>query len=153
MTKLYSRIFGSANSNFSKSTLWVFSRKQQHFGCRLRLARGIEPTPFLLSLHCECCKRRLPKCISDRLLVTVSTSHRRCRTTLTLADSQSESMWLDRLHEQAITRPLPYDELIGVYRRVPEVWSLQSPQLRLCRLIQPSKADHSLSPTNATVRR
>ena len=37
---------------------------------------------------------------------------RRCCTTLTLEDSHCESMRLDGPYEQAITRPLPHDELV-----------------------------------------
>lgn len=36
----------------------------------------------------------------------------RCCTTLTVEDSHCESMWLDGVHEQAITYPLPHDELV-----------------------------------------
>ena len=36
----------------------------------------------------------------------------RCCRTLTDADSHCESMWLDGQDEQAITHPLPHDELV-----------------------------------------
>ena len=36
----------------------------------------------------------------------------RCCTTLTVEDSHRESMWLDGVYEQAVTRPLPHDELV-----------------------------------------
>jgi putative transposase len=39
----------------------------------------------------------------------------RCCTTMILADSHCESMRLDRPHEQAITRPLPHDELVQLH--------------------------------------
>ena len=42
--------------------------------------------------------------------------YRRCCTTMILADSHCESMRLDRPHEQAITRPLPHDELVQLQR-------------------------------------
>jgi hypothetical protein len=41
--------------------------------------------------------------------------NRRCCTNLTIEDSQRESMRLDGLHEQAITRPLPHDELVQLH--------------------------------------
>jgi hypothetical protein len=40
---------------------------------------------------------------------------RRCCKTLAAKDSQRESMRLDGAHEQAITRPLPHDELVQLY--------------------------------------
>jgi len=40
---------------------------------------------------------------------------RRCCRTLTAEDSHRESMRLDRAHEQAITRPLPHDELVQLH--------------------------------------
>ena len=40
----------------------------------------------------------------------------RCCRTLAAADSQRESMRLDRPHEQAITCPLPHDELVQLHR-------------------------------------
>lgn len=40
---------------------------------------------------------------------------RRCCTTLTVEDSQRESMRLDGLHEQAIPRPLPHDKLVQLH--------------------------------------
>ena len=39
----------------------------------------------------------------------------RCCTTLTVEDSQRESMRLDGLHEQAIPRPLPHDKLVQLH--------------------------------------
>lgn len=42
-------------------------------------------------------------------------SKRRCCTTLTVEDSHCESMRLDRAHEQAITHPLPHDELAQLH--------------------------------------
>jgi hypothetical protein len=36
----------------------------------------------------------------------------RCCRTLTGKDSHRESLRLDRVHEQAITYPLPHDELV-----------------------------------------
>ena len=39
----------------------------------------------------------------------------RCCPTLIIEDSHCESMRLDRLHEQAITRPLPHDELVQLH--------------------------------------
>ena len=42
-------------------------------------------------------------------------SGRRCCTTLTFEDSQSESMRLDGPHEQADLRPLPHDELVHLH--------------------------------------
>jgi hypothetical protein len=41
---------------------------------------------------------------------------RRCWTTLPVEDSHRESMRLDRLDEQAITRPLPHHELVQLHR-------------------------------------
>ena len=40
----------------------------------------------------------------------------RCCRTLAAADSQRKSMRLDRPHEQAITCPLPHDELVQLHR-------------------------------------
>ena len=40
----------------------------------------------------------------------------RCCTSLTASDSLCESMPLDALHEQAITRPLSHDELVQLQR-------------------------------------
>ena len=40
----------------------------------------------------------------------------RCCRTLTVADSHRESMRLDGVDEQAITRPLPHDELVRLQR-------------------------------------
>lgn len=40
---------------------------------------------------------------------------RRCCRTLTVEDSERESMRLDRHHEQAGTRPLPHDELVQLH--------------------------------------
>ena len=39
----------------------------------------------------------------------------RCCRTLTVEDSHRESMRLDGLHEQAITRPLSHDELVQLH--------------------------------------
>lgn len=44
-----------------------------------------------------------------------STFGGRCCTTLTVEDSQRESMRLDGLHEQAIPRPLPHDKLVQLH--------------------------------------
>ena len=49
-----------------------------------------------------------------------SPEDRRCCTILTMGESHWESMRLDRLHEQAITRPLPHDELVQRYRIAPQ---------------------------------
>ena len=38
-----------------------------------------------------------------------------CCRTLSVEDSHRESMWLDGLHEQAITRPLSHDELVQLH--------------------------------------
>lgn len=46
----------------------------------------------------------------------------RCCTTLTVEDPQSESMRLDRRHEQAIPRPLPHYELVQLHRLTEEAW-------------------------------
>ncbi len=40
----------------------------------------------------------------------------RCCITLVAKDSHRESNWLDRGHEQAITRPLPHYELVQLHR-------------------------------------
>ena len=45
----------------------------------------------------------------------VEALNRRCCTTLTVEDSQRESIRLDGLHEQAITRPLPHDKLVQLH--------------------------------------
>lgn len=39
----------------------------------------------------------------------------RCCKTLATKDSHCESMRLDGAHEQAITRPLPHDELVQLH--------------------------------------
>ena len=39
----------------------------------------------------------------------------RCCKTLSTKDSHCESMRLDGAHEQAITRPLPHDELVQLH--------------------------------------
>ena len=41
---------------------------------------------------------------------------RRCCRTLTTEDSQRESMRLDGVDDQAITRPILHDELVQVHR-------------------------------------
>jgi hypothetical protein len=46
----------------------------------------------------------------------IDSAQRRCCTTLTVEDPQSESMRLDRRHEQAIPRPLPHYELVQLHR-------------------------------------
>ncbi len=38
----------------------------------------------------------------------------RCCTTLIVEDSHCESMRLDRAYKQAVTLPLPHDELVGL---------------------------------------
>ena len=45
----------------------------------------------------------------------IDAGNRRCCRTLTGMDSRCESMRLDRPHEQAITRPLPNDELAQLH--------------------------------------
>ena len=45
----------------------------------------------------------------------IMTLNGRCCTTLTVEDSQRESMRLDGLHEQAIPRPLPHDKLVQLH--------------------------------------
>ena len=40
---------------------------------------------------------------------------RRCCRILTVEDSHRESMQLDELYEQAITRPLSHDELVQLH--------------------------------------
>ena len=40
----------------------------------------------------------------------------RCCTSLTMEDSHCESMALDAVHEQAISRPLSHDELVQLQR-------------------------------------
>jgi predicted helicase len=44
----------------------------------------------------------------------------RCCRTLTVEDSQRESVGLDGLHEQAIPRPLPHDELVQLHGFAPQ---------------------------------
>ena len=44
----------------------------------------------------------------------------RCCTTLIVADSHCESMQLEVLHEQAIPRPLPHDELAPLHCGAPQ---------------------------------
>ena len=44
----------------------------------------------------------------------------RCCITLVAKDSHRESNRLDRRHEQAITRPLPHDELVQLQRLTEE---------------------------------
>jgi hypothetical protein len=46
----------------------------------------------------------------------------RCCITLVAKDSHRESKRLDRWHEQAITRPLPHDELVQLHRLTEEAW-------------------------------
>ncbi len=36
----------------------------------------------------------------------------RCCTTLVVGDSQCESMRLEGMHDEALSRPLPHDELV-----------------------------------------
>ena len=43
-----------------------------------------------------------------------------CCRTLSLEDSQHESMGLDGCHEQAQARPLPHDELVRLQRCAPQ---------------------------------
>ena len=45
---------------------------------------------------------------------------RRCCTTLAMEDSQRESIWLDGVHEQTITRPLPHYELVQLHGGAPQ---------------------------------
>ena len=45
---------------------------------------------------------------------------RRCCITLFAEDSHRESMRLDVLHEQAITRPIPHDELVQLHFFAPQ---------------------------------
>ena len=47
---------------------------------------------------------------------------RRCCRTLTVEDSQRESMWLDVQDKQAITRPLPHEELVQLYFGAAQAW-------------------------------
>lgn len=51
----------------------------------------------------------------------------RCCRTLTAEDSHRESMRLDKLHEQAITRPLPHHELVQLYGLSEEAWLAVDP--------------------------
>ena len=44
----------------------------------------------------------------------------RCCTTLAMEDSQRESIWLDGVHEQTITRPLPHYELAHLHGGAPQ---------------------------------
>lgn len=46
---------------------------------------------------------------------TLLASSRRCCKTLAAKDSHCESTRLDGAHEQAITRPLPHDELVQLH--------------------------------------
>lgn len=57
-----------------------------------------------------------------RRLMGVMGLQGRCCTTLIVADSLCESMRLDRLHEQTITRPLPHHELAQLYSFTEEAW-------------------------------
>ena len=52
---------------------------------------------------------------------------RRCCITLVARDSHRESKRLDRLHEQAITRPLPHYELVQLHRLTEEAWFCADP--------------------------
>ena len=51
----------------------------------------------------------------DRLKRALGSAGRRCCKTLSSKDSHRESMRLDGAHEQAITRPLPHDELVQLH--------------------------------------
>jgi len=66
----------------------------------LELHRVLRPTGSLY-LHCDPTASHYLK--------------RRCCTTSPTEDSHCESMRLDGLHEQAITRPLPHDELVQLH--------------------------------------
>ena len=50
----------------------------------------------------------------------IAAFNRRCCTTLTLEDSHCESMRLDGPYEQAITRPLPHNELVQRHGLAPQ---------------------------------
>jgi len=47
---------------------------------------------------------------------TATTALRRCCTSLTMEDSLRDSIPLHALHEQSISRPLSYDELVQLQR-------------------------------------
>jgi len=48
------------------------------------------------------------------------TSMRRCCTTLIMDDSQRESMGLEEVHDEALTRPLPHHELVQLHSGAPQ---------------------------------
>lgn len=57
--------------------------------------------------------------VSAALVSTLICRGRCCRA-LTVEDSHCESMRLDMLYEQAVTRPLPHDELVQLHFFAPQ---------------------------------
>ncbi len=60
------------------------------------------------------------KKIAELTRSDISAFHRRCCITLPVEDSQRESMSLEGRHDEALSRPLPHDELAQRQRRAEE---------------------------------
>jgi hypothetical protein len=58
--------------------------------------------------------------VDAALFEIIDHADRRCCKSLTTKDSLRESIALDAVHEQAITRPLSHDELVQLQRIVAE---------------------------------
>ena len=71
---------------------------------------ALETTPFDAAEYLD-----NDEAIAAYLSEALQTADRRCCRTLTVEDSHRESMRLDGLHEQAITRPLSHDELVQLH--------------------------------------
>lgn len=82
------------------------------------------PCTGLLPFHFGCfgaCLEVVAVISSFQNIATISEAiEPNCCTTLTVGDSDRESIWLDSWHEQAISRPLPHDELIQLHRLTEE---------------------------------